>query len=308
MTTGDPADGFGRRGSPVMALAIASMIGGAFLFTASHGLVRHVGTTLHPFQIAFLSVLFSALFYVPWLMRDGAGLLRTAKIHLHILRAFFNAGAIVAWYSALPLIRLADATALALTGPLFTTFGAALFLGERMRVRRWVALGVGACGGLVIIRPGFETVSIGFLFVLASAISGAGSRIFAKNLTRWDSPLTCSAYIAILQMPITFVLALPVWQTPTLAELGWMAAVGVMVAGAQIALVGAYKHADVGAMEPLNFTRLVWAALIGFFVFREVPGLWSWLGAAIIVGASTYIARREARSHGRQWGQAPRQE
>ena len=251
---------------------------------------------MHPFQIAFFSTLFSALFYVPFLLREGRGLLATTKIKIHIIRAFFNAGALTAWYIALPITILADATALALTGPLFATFGAVLFLGERMRARRWSALFVGAIGGLVIIQPGFATFSLGFMFVLASAVSGTVARLIGKYLTRWDRPVTCSAYVAILQTPITFALALTVWQTPTLRELGWLAAVGVFVALAQVALLQAYRMADVGAMEPLNFTRLIWAALIGYFAFAQVPVLTTWIGGAIIVAASTYIARREARA------------
>lgn len=296
MNTGDQKSGAPTQGSSLLLLAAASAIASAFLFTASHGIVRHVGSTLHPFEVAFFSTLFSALFYVPLILRNGFGIMATQKIRLHVVRAFFNAAALVAWYMALSMVQLADATALALAGPLFATLGAALFLGERIHLRRWSALIVGAFGALVIIRPGFETISIGFLVVLASAASSAVAKLFAKHLTRWDSAVTCSAYVAILQMPITLALALPVWQAPNLRELGWLAVVGVFVALAQMAMVQAFKMADVGAIEPLNFTRIVWATSIGFFAFGEIPGLWTWIGAAIIVAASTYIARRESRA------------
>lgn len=285
-----------RSGSTIYMFAATSAIASAFLFTASHGIVRHIGSTMHPFQIAFFSTLFSALFYVPLIAREGIGLLATKKIKLHIIRAMFNAGSLILWYLALPITFLADATALALAGPLFATVGAVLFLGERMRARRWSALIIGVIGALIIVRPGFATFSLGFTFVILAAMSSAVARLFAKHLTRWDRPVTCSAYVAILQTPITFALALTVWQTPTLRELAWLAAVGVFVALAQVTLVQALRLADVGAMEPLNVTRLIWAGLIGYFAFDQLPVAATWIGGAIIVAASTYIARRESRA------------
>ncbi len=295
MSSSDNQGGPDSAASSIYLLASTSAIGSAFLFTASHAVVRYIGSSMHPFEVAFFSTLFSALFYVPILLREGIGLMRTTKIRVHIVRSFFNAGALVGWYIALPITLFADATALALAGPLFSTLGGVLFLGERMRLRRWSALGVGAVGALIIIQPGFAAFSIGFMFVLLSAVSGSAARLLAKYLTRWDSPLTCSAYVAILQTPITFALALTVWRAPTLRELAWLAGVGVFVALAQVALLQAYRMADIGAMEPLSFTRLIWAALIGLFVFSQVPVLTTWLGGAFIVAASTYIARRETR-------------
>ncbi len=281
--------------SSTFLIAAGLTISSNFLFTASHGMVRIIGTDLHPFEIAFFSNFFSALFYVPWFLKVGLSPLKTTKIKVHFMRAFFNVAALITWYTALSLTPLADAVALALAGPLFVTVGAMLFLGERIRMRRWLALSVGVFGALVIIRPGFEAVSIGFLVVLLSVTCGAGTKLFAKHLSKTDSAVTCSAYVAILQTPISFCFAIFVWQSPNLEQLAWLAAIGISVALAHICMVQAFKNVDVSALEPFVFTRLIWAALIGFFIFSEIPGLWTWLGAAIIVSASTYIAHRESR-------------
>jgi drug/metabolite transporter (DMT)-like permease len=264
------------------------------VFISSHGMVRHVGTDLHPFQIAFFSNLFSAVFYIPVLLKSNFQILRTEKLKTHFVRACFNAAALTTWYAALALTLLADATALGLTGPLFVTIGAVLFLGEAIRGRRLTALVIGAIGALVIIRPGFEELSIGFILVLLSAAFAAGTKIMAKHLRNTDSAITCSAYVAILQTPITFVFAIFVWETPTLVQLAWMFGVGMCAAIAQLTMVQAYSYADVSALEPFVFTRLIWAASIGWLAFGEVPAFWTWVGAAIIVAASTYIAQREA--------------
>jgi drug/metabolite transporter (DMT)-like permease len=281
--------------SSTFLLAAGLTIFSNFFFTASHGIVRHIGPELHPFEITFFSNLFSALFYVPWFLKVGLSPLKTTKFKFHFIRAFFNVAALIAWYTALSLVPLADAVALGLAGPLFVTVGAMLFLGEKIKMRRWIALGIGICGALVIIRPGFETLSIGFLFVILSGACGAGTKLFAKHLSETDSAVTCSAYVAILQTPISFCFALFVWKTPSLEQLGWLAATGVFVALAHLCMVQAFKYVEVSALEPFVFTRLIWAALIGFFIFSEFPGAWTWVGAAIIVSASTYIAHRESR-------------
>lgn len=290
-----PTSSSGHALSSTFLLAAGLTVLSNFFFTASHGIVRHIGPELHPFEIAFFSNLFSALFYVPWFMKVGLSPLKTTKLPFHIMRAFFNVGALIAWYTALSLVPLGDAVALALAGPLFVTIGAMLFLGEKIRMRRWLALGVGIFGVLVIIRPGFETVSVGLLIVILSAASSAGTKLFAKHLSKTDSAVSCSAYVAILQTPISFCFALFVWQVPSLEQLAWLAATGVLVAFAHLSMVQAFQYAEVSALEPFVFTRLIWAALIGFFIFNEFPGFWTWLGAAIIVTASTYIAHRESK-------------
>ena len=136
--------------------------------------------------------------------RRGTKVLKTERLTLHIVRSLFNAIAITAWYTALTLTPLADVIALGLAAPLFVTLGAFVFLGEIFRARRWIAVLVGIAGALTIIRPGFESVSTGFLFAILSTVFAAGTKIFAKQLVKTDSAFTCSAYVAILQTPITF--------------------------------------------------------------------------------------------------------
>ncbi len=270
----------------------------ALVFTASHAIVRHLGGDLHPLVIAFFSNFFSALFYVPLLMRIGIGTLRTEKFSLHVARSFINVASLSTWYMALALIPIADAAALGLSAPLFLTIGAALFLGETMKARRWAAIGFGVLGALIIIRPGFEALNIGFLFVITSSVFSAGTKLFAKHLSQWDSAITCSAWVAILQTPLSFILALYFWTTPTWTQLGWLVVVGVLAALGHITMVRAITHVEVSSLEPFTYVRLLWAALIGYLVFSEFPGMWTWIGAAVIVGATTYIVRRESKLQG----------
>jgi drug/metabolite transporter (DMT)-like permease len=270
------------------------MVFSVIFFTASHGFVRGVGKTIHPYEIAFFTSVFSFAFYLPWLLRSKFKVLRTQKIKTHLIRAVINAAAVATWYMALSLTQLADATALALTSPLFVTIGAVIFLNEKARLRRWIALGIGFFGALIIVRPGFQSINVGFLLVILAMILGAGSRIFVKHLTKWDEPITIGAWVALLQIPITFLMAWYFWRWPNLLQLGMLAAVGLLVGGAHLTLTMAYDRTNISSLEPLNFIRLIIAALIGFFVFSELPDIWTWAGGAIIIASTSYIARRES--------------
>ena len=280
--------------STAFAGAAVLMILSVSLFTVSHGFVRGVGEEIHPFEIAFSASLFSFTFYLPWLIRTRFQTLRTNKIRIHWVRAFFNVGGVCGWYFALTMTPLADAVALSLTGPLVVTLGAVLFLGEPARVRRWVALGIGIAGALLIIRPGFQSFNTGYWFVIISLTCTAVSRLITKHLTQSEAPAVIGAWMALLQVPITFVLAIYFWIWPNLTQLAMMIAVGLLVGGAHYTLTVAYKRGEVGALEPFNFVRLVIAALIGYFIFAENPDTWTWAGGVVIVASTTYIAHREA--------------
>ncbi len=291
---GQPSTSSGSEIKPAFVGAAALMIASVTLFTVSHGFVRGVGADIHPFEIAFMTSLFSFTFYLPWLVRTRFRQLRTTRMGIHWIRAFCNAGAVCGWYIALTMAALADAVALSLTGPLVITLGAVLFLGEPARTRRWVAMGIGVCGALLIIRPGFQEFNTGYLFVFLSLACTAGSRLITKHLTRSEASAPLGAWLALLQVPITLALAVFVWTWPNPVQLAMMVAIGLMVGGAHFMLTLAYNRAEVGSMEPFNFVRLVLATLIGYFIFAEQPDALTWAGAAVIVTTTTYIAHREA--------------
>ncbi len=172
--------------------------------------------------------------------------------------------------------------------------GSGAVLGEPARLRRWVAMGIGICGALLIIRPGFQSFVTGYWFVLFSLTCIAGSRLITKHLTQSEEPALIGAWLALLQVPITFVLAIYYWTWPNLTQLAMMIIVGLLVGGAHYTLTTAYERAEVGSLEPFNFLRLVIAALIGYFIFSESPDTWTWIGGVVIIASTTYIAYREA--------------
>ena len=237
--------------------------------------------------------LFGFLVLVPLLLHGGIALFKTARFGMHSIRAVFNATSMLMWFTALSLIPLADATALSLTGPLFVTLGAIVAFGERVRLWRWVALGLGSCGALLIIRPGFEEIQIGMLLTVGSAAFAGISKLFAKSLTRTDDPTTIVAYLQFLMTPITLVPALFVWQWPTADQFIGLIAIGILGSVGHLFSVRAYAIADVSFAEPIVFTRMVFATIFGYVAFSEIPDVWTWAGAFTILAAATLNSWRE---------------
>jgi len=231
----------------------------------------------------------------PFFWRHGLGVLRTTKFHLHAVRGSIQIFAMLMFFTALSLSPLAKVSAMSFTAPLFATIGAIVFLGERVRVRRILALIAGFLGAMVILRPGMVTIDLGMVLVLTSSAIWACAMLIIKVLSRTDSSVTITAYQGLFLTPFSFIAALFVWQWPSPEQLLLFALMGAMGTLAHMAMAESFKLADTTAVLPFDFTRLIWASVIGFLVFREVPELWTWIGGLIIFTSTTYIAYREAR-------------
>ena len=262
-------------------------------FSVMHALIRYMSAELHPFELAFFRNLFGLLVVIPWFMRYGLKPLKTKRLGLHALRAGINAMAMLMFFYAVSITPLADVAALSFTAPIFATVLAILILGEVVGFRRWCAILFGFCGTLVLLRPGLEVVSDGQLLVVASASFWACALVVIKILGRTESSVTIITYLILLMAPLSAIPAAMVWSTPSFQQLGVMAAMGVLGTFGQLLMTQALKEGDTNAVMPLDFLKMIWAVLLGFFVFGEVPGIFTWVGGAMIFASITYIAYRE---------------
>jgi drug/metabolite transporter (DMT)-like permease len=258
--------------------------------------VRHISGELNPMVIGFFRVIFGLLALAPFLLRSGIGTLRTQRLGLHAVRGALNVTGMLTYFTALSLTPMAKVTALGFSAPLFATVLALVVLGETIRARRVTALIVGYLGALVIVRPGFAALDAGSLYALASASAWGLGMIVIKVLSRTESSMTITVYMTLFGMPLALMAAAPVWQTPTLIQAAWLAAIGILASLANLSVAQAFKEADLTAVLPLDFTKLIWASMIGYLAFAEVPSPWTWLGGAMIFSAATYIAFRERRT------------
>ena len=272
-----------------MAYALLS----GMTFAAMSGMVRHVSAELHPFEIAFFRFFFGVFVLVPVLMRTGLAPMRTKRLGMHSFRVALGAVATLAMFYALSVTPLAQVAALSFTMPIFATVLAIFFLHEMVGIRRWTAIFFGFVGTYIILRPSAGTIELGAVLVLGASVLYGISVVVIKSLTRTDSPLTLTAFQICMMSPLLLIPALFVWQWPTWPQLAWLAAIGVVAAFSVMTFAMAMKEADTAAVMSLNFLQLLWAALIGFAFFAEIPDLYTWIGGAMIVASTTYIAYRE---------------
>jgi drug/metabolite transporter (DMT)-like permease len=257
-------------------------------------LIHYLATSLSPIEIVFFRNLFGLIIIFPFVARRG--LLRPAKktLPLYFARAAVGLISMTAWFSAIGMMPLAEAIALNFTVPLFAIFIAIFLLGEKVGRHRWSATILGFAGTLVILRPGVIEFSLGAGLALGSALGFALAMGIVKILSRTERPTTVVFYQGVIMTPVSLIPALFVWQTPSWTELGWLALLGAIATFGHIALVRAFAAADSSAITPLDFTRLPFATAFGYFLFDERIDLWTWIGAAIIIASTVYIARREA--------------
>ncbi len=265
-----------------------------FGFASAHGMVRQVSSELHAFEIVFFRNLLGSLVLLPWFIRGGVTPLRTNRLWLHVLRVGISIIAVLTFYLALTLAPLAQVTALSFLGPIIGAFLATLFLGEVVRIRRWIAILCGFAGTFVVLRPGMGTIEFGVVLALISAIGWGFSMTIVKLLSRTESSVTIISYNVVLMTPLSLLAALFVWQWPTWTHLMWLGAIGLITTAAGLAFTQAIKESEINIVMPLDFFRLIWIAAIGFFVYGEVPTIFTWIGGTMIFASATYIAYRES--------------
>lgn len=281
------------RGGPSAARAVFYMMLAGLSATLGNAAIRFVSPDLHPFEITFFRAFFSLFVLAPMLLRHGLAPLRTQHLPLHVVRGGLQAFGMLVTHWAVAISPLAKVTALGFTGPLFATLVATVFMGERFRLRRMLALIFGFTGALVIVQPGVIDFDLGAGLALIGAFEFAITMTIVKRMARTETSLTLTLYLGLIATPLTGIAAYFVWQPPTLVHLAWMFAFATCATVANLSAAHAVRAADMAVVMPVGFNRLIFAALIGFLFFAEVPGTATWIGGTMIFGASMYIAFRE---------------
>jgi drug/metabolite transporter (DMT)-like permease len=261
--------------------------------SAMHASIRHVSAGLHPFEIAFFRLVFGLLPLLPWFIKLGWSPLKTKRPGMIVFRGVLNLVCMLAFFVALAITPLAEVTVLVFTAPIFATMLAVFVFGEKVGLLRWGAIGFGFLGALVVLRPGFEALSLGSALALFAAIVWGVCLIIIKSLGKTDSSLTITVYMSLVMAPLSLLPALLVWQWPTAEQFLWLVAIGVFGGIGQMAMAEALRIGDTHVVMPIDFVRLIWISAIAYVVFAEVPGFYTWLGGAMIFAATGFITWRE---------------
>ncbi len=266
------------------------MVCGAISATLMFTTVKLIGGRIDSVQIVFVRALFGIAVAVPVLMRRGGRGFRTGHLRLQVGTGVLGAIALIGTFFALTRLELAGVTVVMFTRPMFLLLLAMLFLGEAMRAGRWLATLMGFVGVLVIVKPA-GIVEVAALAVIMSALVSAVMVVFIKKMAAADGPDIQLFYFNLTMAVVLIVPSVVVWTTPSWADLGLLLLVGVFGAANATFNVFALRVGEATAVSPFDYTRLIFATLIGFLLFSEIPDSWFWLGAAMIVAANLYIVR-----------------
>ena len=269
------------------------------MFACVTGVVRYLGSEMPAIEAAFIRYAIGTLMIAPIILRNWTGLPERKTLQLYIGRSLIHGVAVILWFFAMARVPMAEVTALGYVAPIFVTIGAAMFLGERLHLRRIIGVVAGFVGAMVIIRPGFEEINLGQLAQLSAAPLFAASFIIAKKLTAREDP---SMIVGLLSVGCTLTLlpgAILQWRPPTVAEIGWLSLSALLATFGHYTLTKAFAAAPITVTQPLSFLQLVWATAIGIMLFGEPIDPYVVLGSLIVVSAVTYISHREmqARRH-----------
>ena len=251
-------------------------------------------------QIVFFRYLFGLIPLAMVLWWSGLEAVRTARPWAHVLRALLLSAALALFFWGLKYVPLADGIAVAFTAPLFITALSVPMLGERVGPARWLAVLVGFAGMLVIVQPGSDTFKPEMAIIVASAFVFALGITYTRKLSRTETVAGMFTWTTLVSLVVFGPLSLLAWKTPEPAHLGGFAALG-LIGGAAHYLVGiAYRNAPAAVVAPQEYVALVWGALIGWFMWGDVPSAATWAGAAIVAAAGGFIAVREQRAERRR--------
>lgn len=272
------------------------MVAGGLCFSFLNTLARVLSQQLDVYQAQFLRYLLGLIVMLPLLWRHGLQAYRPVNVAGQFWRGAVHTLGLILWFTALPRIPLADMTAIGFTGPIFIMIGAAWFLGEPMRRDRWVAALIGFAGVLVVVLPKMTGAGGWYnLVMLASSPVFAASFLITKALTRYEKPGVIVLWQALTVTVLSLPMALPHWQQPSAAQWAGFAITGVLGSLGHYCLTRAFHTADISATQSLRFLDLVWASLLGWLVFADVPSSSTWAGALVILLSTVWIARRESR-------------
>ncbi len=266
------------------------------LFSIMVIFIRKASENIHVLEVVFFRNLLAFIVMLPLLKSTGLAAIKMNNTRLFFMRGFVGAIGMIAGFTCLTLIPLAQATAISFSQPLFITIGATIFLGEIIKARRIIAIIVGIIGMLIIVQPGFISFSFGIMLAIISALALSVNALIVKKLTITDTPQTIIMWMVIMLIPITFIPAISVWQWPSFET--WLYLWGIAILGtlAHFSFTKSYTMAEITSLEPIGFIKLPIIALLGWMIFEEIPGTWTWVGGLIIFISTIYISQREAKA------------
>ncbi len=275
--------------------AVAWMLMAVACFSLMDAGMKQLASSYPTLQVTFLRGAASLPFVLVWVLATaGPRSLVPKRWVLHLLRGALGMAMIGCFVYALRSLPLSTAYTIYFVAPLLIAALSVPLLGEHVGPRRWIAIGIGLIGVLVVLRPGVGGfISVPGLMVLLAATAYAVAAITVSMLTRTDTPQSMVVWFLVIMAVGAGLLALPDWQPLQLGHAALIAGMGLAGAGGQVALTRAFQLGEASLIAPLEYTGLVWVIGWDLLFWGALPDRFTWLGAAIIVASGLYLLHRE---------------
>lgn len=289
-------------------LGIALKIASTFLFLAMSTLVKMVSDDVPVGEVMFFRAFFAMIPLGIWLwwIDELRYAFKTTRLSGHLIRSLSGSGGMYFGFAALALLPLPDATAIGYLSPLIATVLAAVLLKEQVHRYRWAATGIGFMGTIVMVAPhlaqrdfsAFLTAgpALGALAGITASLCNGFSSIQIRKLAQLERTGTIVFYFLLVTSAIGLAISLPVWRTPPPYEAALLVLSGFFGGIGQILITASYRHADASVVVSFEYTTLIWAVAIGFFIFGDIPHPAILVGAAIVIASGLYVISRERRT------------
>ena len=273
--------------------AILLTLSASFFAVLMEALIRTAQYDSNVFTIGFLRFFFGLLIIFPYLVKNRFTTYKTKNLKFYIVRGLFNIPVMILGFGALVYIPFEQFKAMNFLSPIIVVLLSFFIFREKIFKYRILALVIGFLGTVIIIRPGYVEFNIGTIMVLVSLLFWSFIIILSKYVSKDDSPITMVSYQYTLMTFFALPLAIYFWETPSLLSILYVFIGAISGTILHLCLGLAYKYADLSVTQPIWFSGLIFGSGFGYFIFKEIPDLWTWIGGIVVFSSVLIITYKE---------------
>ena len=273
--------------------AILLTLSASFFAVLMEALIRTAQYDSNVFTIGFLRFFFGLLIIFPYLVKNRFTTYKTKNLKFYIVRGLFNIPVMILGFGALVYIPFEQFKAMNFLSPIIVVLLSFFIFREKIFKYRILALVIGFLGTVIIIRPGYVEFNIGTIMVLVSLLFWSFIIILSKYVSKDDSPITMVSYQYTLMTFFALPLAIYFWETPSVYSILYVFIGAISGTILHLCLGLAYKYADLSVTQPIWFSGLIFGSGFGYFVFKEIPDLWTWIGGIVVFSSVLIITYNE---------------
>ena len=273
--------------------AILLTLSASFFAVLMEALIRAAQYDSNVYTIGFFRFFFGLIIIFPYLVKNKFTTYKTNNLKFYIVRGLFNIPVMILGFGALVYIPFEQFKAMNFLSPIIVVLLSFLIFREKIFKYRILALVIGFLGTIIIIRPGYVEFNIGTIMVLVSLLFWSFIIILSKYVSKDDSPITMVSYQYTLMTFFSLPLAIYFWETPSLSSILYVFIGAISGTILHLCLGLAYKYADLSVTQPIWFSGLIFGSAFGYFLFKEIPDLWTWIGGIVVFSSVLIITYNE---------------